>query len=259
MRGLFVSLLAVVTLAYPAFGQSDDTIRAFDLQMIEQLGQAMYAQDQYAAQATEVVFATRGRSNTDGIRGWLVVPDGTRQRVHFIRESSAGPEIAYDVIFAPGAQPVLAADAPRALNDDELAQFHARQLALQSIERPCSDRYNTVVLRDPEQADRWLVWTIAGTTDSNKVMVGGHYRFTISGDGRTIIARDALSRSCLVLEKSAVPVGSQPVALTVTHIVSPTPIETHVFLSLLHRQAIYIGTTDRSIWAAERGKFRRLR
>lgn len=258
MRNFFVSLLAAA-LAAPAFAQTNDTIRAFNLPLIEQLGQAMYAQDQYAAQATEVVFATRGRSNADGIRGWLVVPDGAGQRVHFIREGDAGPEIAYDVIFVPGAQPVLAVDVPKALSDDELAQYRARQLALQSIERPCSDRYNTIVLRDPEQADRWLVWALAGTTDSNKVMIGGHYRFTISADGRAIEARDALSRSCLVLEKSAVPAGAQPAALTVTHTVSPTPIETHVFLSLLHRQAIYIGTADRSIWAAERGKFRRLR
>lgn len=260
MRRLFLGLLAVVVmLVQPAMAQSESAIRAFDLAVIEQLGQAMYAQDQYAAQATDVVFATRGRQNDDGVRGWLVVPDGTGVRVHFIRDGVAGPEIVYDVIFAPGSRPALATDVPKSLNADELAQFRARQLALQAIERPCSDRYNTIVLRDPQQADRWLVWTIAGTTENNKVMVGGHYRFTISRDGQTIIARDALSRSCLVLEKNTVPAGSQAVALTVTHIVSSTPIETHIFLGLLHQQTIYIGTADRSIWAAESGKFRKLR
>jgi hypothetical protein len=36
----------------------------------------------------------------------------------------------------------------------------------------------------------------------------------------------------------------------ITHIISETPIETHVFVSLLHKVPVYVGTA-RGVWRVE--------
>ena len=81
---------------------------------------------------------------------------------------------------------------------------------------------------------------LTSTTDANVVPVGGHYRFTISADGLTVLHRDQLSNSCLAMRKDEAGPGAQTVALTVSQIVSQTPVETHVFLSLQNRMSIYV-------------------
>ena len=102
-------------------------------------------------------------------------------------------------------------------------------------------------MKDPA-SDEWLAWLLVATTDANVVPVGGHYRFRISADGRTLIRRDALSASCLSLNKTQdAPAGGQPVGLAASHIVSDHPVETHVFLSLLNRIQIYVAAGDK-LW-----------
>jgi hypothetical protein len=39
-----------------------------------------------------------------------------------------------------------------------------------------------------------------------------------------------------------------------THLVSNTPIETHMFLNLLHRTPIFVGTPDRNLWVVSDGR-----
>lgn len=47
--------------------------------------------------------------------------------------------------------------------------------------------------------------------------------------------------------------GQAPAAMYATHIVSPEPVETHVFLSLLYRTPFVIGTRDKKVWIISDG------
>lgn len=249
---LSLPLIAVATAQSPP-----PAIRSFDQSMIELLGMSMYIQDHQAALATDVLFAETSESSRQGIRGWIVTTDGAEATVRFVRERGGMFEAAYDVRFRPDAKPTLSESARTALALRELAQFKARELALRNIERPCSQRYNAIVLPEPG-SDHWLVWMIAATTAPNLVQAGGHYRFTISGDGETLLSRDALSRSCIVVDRNQVPPGSRVEALTLTHIVSETPIETHIFLSLLHQVRLVIAVPDGTVWGVEQGRMRKV-
>jgi len=106
-----------------------------------------------------------------------------------------------------------------------------------------------VMLPDPEKSENILVYALAATTKTDEVMVGGHYRFTISGDGKRVERADALSRSCMTLKKDKNVVG-----LAVTTLLDERPQETHVYLSLLHKISLSVITPKRAMWLVSDGK-----
>ena len=71
------------------------------------------------------------------------------------------------------------------------------------------------------------------------IVLGGHQRITISSDGTEVHKREALSKSCLLIERTP-----EAAAIYVTHILDPHPIETHVFASLNYQLSIYVGTSN---------------
>jgi hypothetical protein len=180
------------------------SIRQFDIPTIEKIGREMYDQDQLAWKATDIALA---HFTDEGLRaqkthGWIVDTTPAGSVVRFVHDTPDGPAFFYDVTFPASGAPSASIPDSATLSSEEKAQYDARNLAIANIAQRCSDRYNTVSLKDP-QGDGWLIWAMAATTDHNAVVIGGHYRFTISADGKSIIERDALSRSCLRLSKPA--------------------------------------------------------
>lgn len=229
-------------------------IRAFDIATIENLAQQMYAQDRIVWTATDALLAQidEKKAAREGVRHWITGTRDGHNLVRFIRIRDGVPEAGYDVTFAGLAEPTVSAPADRTLTADEMAQYNARILALENIERPCSDRYNTIALKDPE-SDGWLVWALAATLDPNLVLIGGHHRFTITADGKTIRARDALSTSCLRSEKEGGETGH-----FMSHVVSLTPVETHAFASLSYGRTFHVGTNDGRAWRVDSGRITRV-
>jgi hypothetical protein len=217
---------------------------------IEKLGQAMYAQDREAWKATDLLRAERtdDQLKAENVHGWIVDTYSDHDVVRFIHHGPNGPEAGYDVTFFVGKEPVLSQPRDAKLSSAELAKYAARTLALKESELTCSKSYNTVVLPDT-QRDGWLVWVMAATTDPNLIMLGRHYRFSISADGQTVREKDALSHDCLVLQKSA-----SSDTFVVTHTLSPTPTEAHVFASLSYGLHFYVGTADGRAWKIDRGR-----
>ena len=87
-----------------------------------------------------------------------------------------------------------------------------------------------------------LVELLAGTTKPDTVVLGKHYRVIVSPDGRRVEQIIPLSKGILEFTK-----GAGAVALTVSHIVTDYPLETHVFASMLNHVPIYVGT-ERGVW-----------
>lgn len=235
-------------------------IRDFDIPTIERLGREIYTQDQLAWKATDIALAQRGGLRVmqrDGAKGWITVSVEGRDVVRMIRPTRGGPEALYDVTFAQGAEPVFSTPENRTLNSEEVAQYSARMLALDNIGQRCAEIYNTVALKDPE-SDGWLVWALAASTDEDKIITRGHYRFTISADGKSIRQKDALSTTCTQHSKRElqrqVPASAQALSvLQLSHVVSVKPPETFVFTSLSYPYTLFVGTNDGEVWKFDKG------
>ena len=247
------AFLLTVSLSSSAFGQNNPVIRDFDVPTIEKFGRAIFNQDMAAARATDSVLGIISAQEKSTLRGWTTEerPDGTL--VHIMETSASGLVVAYDVMVVRGvaSQPTR---QMRPLSAAEQGQYDARMLALKNVGPACSDHYNTVALKE-EGADKWLVWALASTTDPNLVILSGHFRFTISDDGKTILNKDALFVSCIRQPKNApdTPAGSKLAAFMVSTLVSPKPVETHIFTSLLYEKDLYVGASS-GAWAISGGR-----
>jgi len=252
MRALLAVVIVSILSGAANCEDAPPSIRQFDTATIEKLGREMYRLDQEAWKATDILEAAHRRDElvAQKMHGWIVVsrPDG--DVVRFVHEGENGPELFYDVTFSKAGAPMLSIPADRTLGGEERAMYDARTLALETGGLGCSKSYNTVVLKDPER-DGWLVWVMAATTDPNAIVIGGHVRFTISSDGKKVVQKDALSRSCLILQKGAVPAGSQESGAFVSQLVSLTPVETHVFASLAYHTNLFVGTLDGKTWKVD--------
>ena len=77
---------------------------------------------------------------------------------------------------------------------------------------------------------------------------------TISEDGTEIERIDRLFKSCMVLDRRDALKEGVPAFMVGSHVVSNTPVETHVFVSLLHNLPLFIVTMDGEKWKIDKGK-----
>ncbi len=183
-------------------------------------------------------------------QGWIVTEMEGQVVVRFIKKRKETFIPGYDVVFSSPEKGVVN-KVNGALRPADQIQFKARQLSLKDLPAYCSSRYNTVVLPDVDGSG-FLVYVLAATTEPGKLMIGGHYRLTVSADGSKIERTDRLFKSCMTLEEGKDQEGEVAAHVT-THVVSPTPLEVHVFLNLLHGRPIYVLTTDGIIWSVFQG------
>ena len=133
------------------------------------------------------------------------------------------------------------------------SQLTAREAARPYLKNPCAGRYDSATLPDPE-GKGILVYALALSDDPKEVMIGGHYRFSMSTDGKTMNHADELSTSCVsaTLEHLRSTNGQQGVAVRAN--LSDTPLETHVLLSLKEKLPLFVVTRDLKMWKVENGK-----
>jgi hypothetical protein len=226
-------------------------VTEWPLAKIVALGTDLYRHDQAAWVATDVFLEFLGDERPADIVGWIVTGKGNDLTVRFLRRTGDDLRPGWDIPVVDGvAGTVVPAAEDAVLDADEKAQFRARQTASAGLGRaPCSRTMNAVVLADPDSED-WLVWLLTPVASAGSLPLGGHIRHRVSADGLTLLSREPLSRSCLVLEPSTTPEGSTTAGLFATHIVSDTPVETHVFLSLQSGLPLYVGTGD-VVWLVD--------
>ena len=259
--GCVLRWLVFIHVSLPGLAFASE-VRDFELQVVETLGMSIYQQDSLAAEATDVLFSQGIDLSKYPISGWVVERHKKEAVIAFIGDFGGKLEGIFEIRKRKKKKAKFKelSEQERKLSDYQLSAFRARSLALENIDVPCSDRYNVVVLEDLDGVG-FLVYALAATTDPDAVLVGGHYRFTVSSDGSDIEAKERLSGSCLVLDKTPddMPRGATLAALTMTHTVSVRPLETHVFLNLLHDMDFYVGTPDQHIWRIHDGKIQRVR
>ena len=259
MKTLSIAAAAAVAIGLTAVGAHGQTapaqqlgpsIRAFAIPTLEQLGRDLYQQDREAWIATDLVRA-KIDLEAGGYAGWIVAPRGDDDVVKFVRQGATGLEAGYEVAFGPGLEPkAYPSDDPK-LSADELARYAAVETALKSTDHRCADAaYNPVVLPDPEQPG-WLVWLLTPMTEARNFPITGHWRISVTPDGKTVRQRDRLYVGCL---SGATPKDAK--AIMVSQVVAPTPIETHVFVSYEARLPVFVATPDNTLWVVADGRIK---
>lgn len=234
--------------------------RRFDAATIERLGREIYEQDRRAAIAAELV-GDNFDPEAERLVGFITSGDARHLRVRFVRDTDQGHQAAIDAVFDELLLPSLERAAQPALDAAEVAQVAARLAVARDAATRCNGRYNTVALPDPD-GDGLLVYALAASEDPAAVMVGGHVRYSISADGRTIEHTEPLATTCAVapladLERAARSDGADGLALRTT--LSNTPLESHVFLSLSQDLPLFVVGNDLRMWRVEAGRMQVVR
>jgi hypothetical protein len=183
----------------------------------------------------------------DDARGWVVIHERDAVVVTFIREDADGPHPYSRVTFGAGfSKPTLTrADSHERLLGEAAVMFTALQSAL-NVEFPhCTEKYNAVVLPGTVLgAKGWLIYLLPATTTHGLVLVGGYHRVHVSEDGSKVESVTPLTLDCLTVEPS-----KNGIPMFTDHM-NKAPIETHVFLSLLHKKPMLVGN-QRGLWQVE--------
>lgn len=251
---------ALLVLAPAWTGAAQDApptpVEAWPLAKVQRLGQALYDQDIAAARGTDALLARFNGQPPEDLAGWIVVGEGRNQTVRFLARDADGVRAAWDIPVLNGRAGAVVEVTDTVLPSEQQAMFRARMTAAVNIgSLRCTPRYNAVVLDDPD-SDGWLVWLLASTNQPNQLIMTGHYRFRISADGSEVLRRDQLSATCII--QTVDPAQGELAGLNVSHIVSPLPVETHVFTSLLYRLPVYVVAGDK-LYGVEGARIREVR
>jgi len=244
-------LLAVAffALSSAAFAQTPEQQAA--IEQAERVGREIYEHDRAAWLGTDAIREDMGDDVGRILRGWITERQGNDVVATFVTSDGDRPRSLYRAVLRNGALVGRGqANAPLAVH--QLALYRARQRALQSDFAACSPTYNTVALpsADGAFADIYL---LPGTTDANLVLVGGAHRLRVNLATNEIVETQAFSRSCLTLQR-----GPGAAGLFFTHLTTPMPTETHVFLNLSMGLPLYVGA-EQGVWSIEEGRIRLVR
>lgn len=250
---LLAALCCAALLGTAAAGQSG--LHSFPQATIEQLGRTLYEQDRRVAIASELVHENFD-VETERMVGYVTAGTPERLVVRYLRPAGDGLEVVVDAVFEDLLLPALVQPKDPGVTPSELAQARARRQAAEDLASRCDGRYNTLAVPDPDGSGI-VVYGIAASADPAKVMVGGHVRFRFSADGRTLRASEPLSTSCASttreeLGKAATSDGRE--GLAIRNVLSDTPLESHVLLSLLYDVPLYVVTADLKMWKVSKGK-----
>jgi len=249
---LLVSPLALrAQIAPPATPtpEPEPLTRDFSEAQVVALGKQIYDQDQHSDVAVSLARANGVNFAAEQVRGSIVLRDRSAERIRFVREEKGALVNAFEIAFVAGAPPQFKRLAGESLTPAEEGQFRARMRAMTGVTMVCSKVYGFVILDHP-QMDAFLIYAIAKPTEPGSIVVGGHYRFVVSRDGKTGISAERLFRSCLNMSANA-PGFDKREGIAVTNLSSLRPLESHVYLSLFNQTPILVAAPDGIIWKVD--------
>jgi|SRR5882724_10405700 len=116
-----------------------------------------------------------------------------------------------------------------------------------------SVNYDAVVLKDPDGGG-FLVYGLALADTQRVTQTGGHFRVTVSADGRTVERIDLLS--AFIQDKLVK--GKELAAIVSSQNSSNLPAETWLYTSYVYRIPVALVTRDGAYWVIEGGTIQRL-
>jgi Tfp pilus assembly protein PilF len=230
----------------------------------ETLGRAIFEVLTVTARATAALLAAGVAPGDPRIKAAVAMPARPGWVVYFVGEQGAEFVALYEVTFArdSASQPeVKSWEPPKSLGPEATVRVRARQTAILKPLPMCASQYSAVVLPGALVGEPgWLVYLMAGPSHPGEIVVGGHYRIDVTADGAQVHQMTPLWRECLTLAlPPEIKSGSyRPFRFVASHVVTAWPMETHVFLNLLHGVPMIV-TTSRGEWRVDRGRVHFLR
>jgi len=229
------------------------------IEQAQSLGAMLYDHDLASAIGTDVMLANVRAPKERGVAGYLTSREADERDptnawlVQFFSAEDPPRVLCRVRVPAPGARPRFeAVDRLMPVSDDARRLIRARRSAFAAIGSAAQPQSLAILPGQAIGKDGILVYLLAGTTRRDVVVFGKHHRVLVSPDGETVISVEPLSNSAievpLELPPEAIPEGGGGVF--VTHLVTESPLETHVFASLLHRLPVFVGTS-RGSWIVD--------
>jgi hypothetical protein len=216
----------------------------------EKIGLLIFRYDRAAWVATDRLFA-RFPDARSGLRGWLSEPTNSGWLIYYVGLHREREVYAYRVELSQSFEPIEVSEysALEFLSSEHLDRYRARQLAISSTGLLCSTNYNPVVL--PAQsvgAPGWLVYLLAASTISGEQYLG-HHRVLVDEAGTTILRNEALSKTCV----RTPPPPKDAAGAFVTHLISDTPIDIHVYRNLVTEIPLHVAAGG-NLWTVTAGR-----
>ena len=231
-----------------------------EVERAQELGTMLFLLDRASAIGTDIMLANIPSPKERGIRGYLTLREGEDRPgdTYLVQFFTAGEPLhvlcRVRVPMRHDRKPTFEAlEPPPSASEDAQRLMRARATAIAALGPP-TQPLNPVIL--PGRAigqDGILVYLLAGTNRTDVAVFGKHHRVLVSPDGRTVTKLEPMSKTVLEVPMESGPPGSKGAGLWVTHLVSECPVETHVFVSLLHRLPVHVATACGS-WVVDGNK-----
>ncbi len=253
MLKYFIALL-LVFISLPATAQDYEE----ELKEAARLGHLLYEFDSSAWAATDALRkkkkAWKLYTETATPKGWVTtLTDAGKLRTAFVAELNGKLVSVFDVeTKGRKAKKKITFPEGRRLTDDEKFQIRAKSAFSTKDIEPCEEflPMNSAVIPSPNGQGHYL-YVMSATKKPNLAVVGRHFRFRLSKDGRTISNKTSFTNGCLGLPTRA-PNGGKSVGLISSHLKTPYPQEHHVFLSLAHDMPFFVMTSSSGqVWKVE--------
>lgn len=231
----------------------------------ETLGRLIYEHDQAAWHGTDKLREDMEKNGIiSGLKGWVTVPEQRGVSVKFIAEIDGELFSVWEATVRKSkVRNWERLENPRPLSEQELALFKARTSTPITKEELCTNNLplNTVVFPVPDDPDGKLyAYFLSSPKKYGDIVIGKHFRYTLNAQGDEVLDRKTFTNSCLTLNPFvSIPKGAKPEGMTVTHLLSTTPEEHHVFANLSAKIPLYVGMTQTDeIYVIKNGRMRRL-
>lgn len=259
MHGIFRALitLALAISANGAFANDLSTSDAAALRQAETRGALIYAYDQAAWHGTDD-FRLKAASMRPEPGGWIVDGPADAPELVFIDRNTTDPKALYIADFKNGKLvngKILGDGDDRSLTPARKQMVEALRIARQTIGEAkltpgTKAPFNTVVLPPEIPGGPTLVYFLTSQTELKTIPFGGHYLVPVAADGKAGSIR-AFTKSCINLPFPAsgkARISGTPAAITITHLLDPTPTEIHVFSAAAARLPVLVATSDHRLW-----------
>ncbi len=255
------ALLCAAPVAPAAAKEQMTQAEADAVQLALDRGVLLYEFDQAAWHATDAMMAAaKANGSEDRLKsiggGYVIEGNVEKQLVTFFDRGDV-PRALFRATRTRGSTQVALTnlmDAPEALTPEQLRLARERRALFAEITAKkvlfCAEAIPNVAILPATGASRAEVaYAMTPQTALQVWPMGGHYRYTFR-DGQPSDPRP-FTKSCISLTTDANGKG-KPAALTITHLLDPTPTEIHVFTMLAANLPIYVMTQqNQKIWVVE--------
>lgn len=252
------ALIAGIVAAPPLSAKAPQSLTAAEQAQLQQnldRGALLYRYDQSAWHVTDAALAALPDSTKTMLRGYITTPAPKGLKTTFFGQSDDGRYFAgYSAVWTGSAivdARIYPTDPRVPVTADEQRLIEARKVALDGMGKlaMCSSASPNVIVVPGGANEPVAVYILTPQTKNGVYPLGGHHRIDVK-DGKIVATRD-FTKSCIDLNRNAMPKGAQPLAAFITHLLDPVPTEIHAFSAFAMGVPLVVGVRDGRIYAVE--------